>query len=143
LTAETATFSSEYVAARTCTKQIIDLCTTLRYMGVPVEGPTMVFGDNESVINTVSVPHGKLTKRHNALSFHRVCEAVAAGITVLHYIPGSQNPADLLSKHWDWNSAWPLLKPLMFAQWEGDSADCEDQGKPNTLEPQGCTADKA
>jgi hypothetical protein len=142
-TAETATFGSEYVAARTCTEQIIDLRTTLRYMGVPVEGPTMVFGDNESVINTGSVPHGKLTKRHNALSFHRVREAVAAGITVLHYIPGNQNPADLLSKHWDWNSAWPLLKPLMFSQWEGDSADGEDQGKSHTLEQTDCTTDKA
>ena len=32
-TVETATFGSEYVAARTCTEQIIDLQTTLRYLG--------------------------------------------------------------------------------------------------------------
>jgi len=51
LTVETATFGSEYVAARTCTEQVIDLRLTLRYLGAPINGPTMALGDNESVIN--------------------------------------------------------------------------------------------
>ena len=66
---QTPTFGSEYIAARTCTEQTIALRTTLRYLGVPVEGPSYMFGDNETVINTASEPHGKLHKRHNALSF--------------------------------------------------------------------------
>lgn len=122
-TAETATFGSEYIAGRTCTEQTIDLRNTLRYLGVPVTGPTMVFGDNETVINTASIPHSKLSKRHNALSYHRVRESVAAGITRLQHIPGKDNPADILSKHWDYVSVWPTLRPIMF--WEGDTADCK------------------
>ena len=55
-TVETATFGSEYVAARTATEQIIDLRITLRYLGVPVRGTSMMFGDNETVVNTASVP---------------------------------------------------------------------------------------
>jgi hypothetical protein len=35
-TVETATFGSEYVAARTSSEQIIDLRCTFRYLGVPV-----------------------------------------------------------------------------------------------------------
>ena len=35
-TVETATFGSEYVAARTATEQIIDLRNTFRYLGVLV-----------------------------------------------------------------------------------------------------------
>ena len=35
-TVETATYGAEFVAARTCTEQIIDLRTTLRYLGVPI-----------------------------------------------------------------------------------------------------------
>ncbi len=35
-TVETATYGSEFVAARTCVEQIIDLRTTLRYLGVYV-----------------------------------------------------------------------------------------------------------
>ena len=34
-TVENATYGSEFVAARTCVEQIIDLQTTLRYLGVP------------------------------------------------------------------------------------------------------------
>jgi hypothetical protein len=31
-----ATFGSEFVAAQVCVEQLIDLCTTLRYLGVPI-----------------------------------------------------------------------------------------------------------
>jgi hypothetical protein len=35
-TVETATFGSEFIAARTTIDQIVDLRTTLRYLGVPI-----------------------------------------------------------------------------------------------------------
>jgi hypothetical protein len=40
-TVETATYGSEFVAGRTAMEQIIDLRTSLRYLGVAVKGPTM------------------------------------------------------------------------------------------------------
>jgi hypothetical protein len=61
-TVETATFGSKYVAARTATEQIIDLRNTLRYLGVPIHGTSMMFGDNETVVNTASVRHARLQK---------------------------------------------------------------------------------
>jgi hypothetical protein len=70
-TSETATYGSEYVAARTATEQIIDNCLSLRYLGVPVKRSFM-FGDNESVVNSSNVPAAKVHKRHIALSWHRV-----------------------------------------------------------------------
>ena len=130
-TVETATFGSEYVAARTCTEQITDLRLTLRYLGVPVNGPSYMFGDNKTVVDTASVPHGKLQKRHNALSFHRTRFAIAAGILTFHHIPGKRNPADILSKHWDFPSVWPMLRPILFTR--GDTANIDltdDDGKP-------------
>ena len=71
-TVETATYGSKFVAARTAMEQIIDLRLQLRYLGVTVKGSTMMFGDNESVVNSLSIPHARLHKRHTALSFHRV-----------------------------------------------------------------------
>jgi len=99
LTVETATFGSEHVAARTCTEQVIDLHLTLRYLGVPINGPTMVLDDSESVINSADIPHSKMHKRWVALSYHRVRYAVAVGIINVHHIAGKKNPADILSKH--------------------------------------------
>jgi hypothetical protein len=128
---ETATFGSDYVAACTAAEQIIDLRNTLRYLGVPIRGTSMMFRDNETVINTASVPYSKLHKQHVALSYHRVREAIAAGILQFHHVRGKLNPADILSKHWDYSLVWPMLKPLMF--WQGDTKDLvlplqEDEG---------------
>jgi hypothetical protein len=46
-TIETATHGSEFVAARLCVEQIIDLCNTLRYLGVPIREKSYMFGDNK------------------------------------------------------------------------------------------------
>jgi hypothetical protein len=73
---KTATFGSEFVTARTTIDQIVDLQMTLHYLGIPIWEKSYVFGDNKTVIDASSTPHAKLHKRHSALSFHRVREAV-------------------------------------------------------------------
>ena len=123
-TVETATYGSEFVATRTCVEQIIDLHTTLRYLGVPIRTKSYMFGDNKSVVDSSTTPHAKLHKHHTALSFHRVREAVAAGIVAFYHIAGEANPADILSKHWGYSQVWPLLKAVMF--WQGDTIDMVD-----------------
>ena len=80
-----------------------------------------MFGDNESVVNSSSTPHAKLHKRHNALSFHRVREAIAAKIIGFYYIPSELNCADVLSKHWGWMQVRQLIRPLML--WRGETSD--------------------
>ena len=123
-TVETATYGSEFVAARTCVEQIINLRLTLRYLGVPIREKSYMFGDNQSVVNSSSQITAKLHKRHTMLSFHRVCEAIASGMINFIFINGAINPADILSKHWGYSLIWPQLKPLLF--WKGDTAEIED-----------------
>jgi hypothetical protein len=165
-TVETATYGSEFMAAHIATGQIIDRCTTLRYLGVPdegssitfddnksvvslrmlrmvvflpelnglelwgadignvdvpVEGSSIIFGDNKSVVTSLMIPHSGLNKRHNALSCHRVREAIAAKILKFFHIDGTKTPADfILRKHIGYSDAWPLLQPLLF--WRGQPA---------------------
>jgi len=120
-TVETATYGSEFIAARTCAEQIIDLRITLRYLGVPLAGHSMMFGDNESVVNSSSMPHSKLHKRHNALAYHKTRESIAAKILRFYFVRSQENPADILSKHWDYASVWNQLRPILF--WHADTAD--------------------
>jgi hypothetical protein len=79
-TVETATFGSEFVAARIATEQVRDLRYTLRMLGAPLDGPAWMFGDNESVVTNSTIAHSTLKKRHNALSYHRVHDACDAGV---------------------------------------------------------------
>jgi len=70
-------------------------------------------------VNSSAAVNAKLHKRHTMLSFHRVREAIAAGIQTYHFIPGNQNPADILSKAWGYTQVWPLMRPILF--WQGDT----------------------
>ena len=79
-TSETATYGSEFVAARTCVEKIIDLRTTLGYLGVKTIGSSYMFEHNESVVLSSIYFTTKLQKRHNALSLHRVRESITTGI---------------------------------------------------------------
>ena len=87
----------------------------------------MMFGDNQSVVTSSTLPHSALNKRHNALSCHRVREAIAAKVIKFFHIPGSENPADALSKHCGWPQMWPLIQPLLF--WKGAPSDAQTGGE--------------
>ena len=118
-TVETATFGSEANATRTTTEQIIDVRGTLRYMGVPLRESSYMFGDNKAIVDSGSLPHAKLHKRHTMLSYHHVREAIAIGMVKFFHIPGEINSADILSKHWGHQQIWKQLQLLLF--WKGDT----------------------
>jgi hypothetical protein len=129
-TVETATYGSEFSAARTAIQQIAALRLQLRYLGVPIHGGSRLFGDNESVITSATQPHSTLGKRHLGLSYHYCREAVASKMVAFHHIRGEVNPADVLSKHWAHHAVWSQLQAILF--WKGDTADLldkEDQAK--------------
>ena len=119
-TVETATYGSEFVAARTAVDQIIDIRTTLRYLGVPIRDKSYMFGNNKSVVTSSTIPNSTISKRHHLASYHRVREAIAAKFISFHWKDGKSNPADILSKHWEFATVWPMLKPIQF--WRGETA---------------------
>ena len=92
---DTATYGSKFMAARQAVEQIIDLQYTLRMLGVPIEGPSWLFGDNKAVVTSSTIPHSLMNKCWNAISYHKVCEAVAGGFIRFEHISTDQNPADL------------------------------------------------
>ena len=112
-TVETATYGSEFISARIATDKIIETRYMLRMLGVPMEGPSYMFGDNLAVVNSASIPDDTLKKRHNALCYHRVREAIAADIVKFIHIEGKDNPADVLTKFLPSTKWWPLMKPLL------------------------------
>jgi hypothetical protein len=82
-----------------------------------VDGKAYMFGDNQSVITSSTIPHSSLNKQHNALSYHRVRKEVASNILWFFHIWGKDNPSDVLTKFLGFNVFWPLIKPFLF--WRG------------------------
>ena len=85
-TLETATYVSEFVAAKTATEQIMDIRQTLRYLEAPIGSKSFLFGDSRSVVTSATLPHSALTKHHNILAFHRVREGIAPKLMAFYWI---------------------------------------------------------
>ena len=49
----------------------------------------------------MTLPSSSLKKKHNAIAYHRVREAVAAKIVQVAHLDGKENVADLLTKPLD------------------------------------------
>ena len=69
-TVETSTFGSELVPSRIATELILEIRFMLRSLGVDLDGPMSMLGDNMSVVLNTSVPSSVLKKKHNAISYH-------------------------------------------------------------------------
>ena len=65
-------------------------------------------------------PINAYSNRHHLVSYHQVREAIAPKYLSFHWKDGKSNPADILSKHWEFATVWPMLKPILF--WRGETA---------------------
>ena len=95
---ESSTFGSEFVAMRIAKDMAIALRYKLRMFGIPIDGPADVFCDNQGVVKNTSLPESVLSKKHNAINYHAVREAVAGGIMRVAKEDRETNLADLLTK---------------------------------------------
>jgi Reverse transcriptase (RNA-dependent DNA polymerase) len=97
-TVESSTFGSELIAMKQAVDHIEALRYKLRMMGIPVPMPADVYCDNQSVIYNTSVPASMLSKKHNAIAYHRVREAVAMRMIVIAKVESKWNLADGFTK---------------------------------------------
>ena len=97
-TVETSTYGAELVAGRLATEMAIEFLYIFRMMGVPVDGPVTLLGDNKGMIQNTSMMSSQLKKKHNAIAYHRVRECVAAGIITMGHVRSEKNYADICTK---------------------------------------------
>ena len=70
----------------------------LRMMGVPLLGPSFIYGDNMLVIHNTQRPESVLKKKSNSICYHAVRESVAMGETLTAHVRTAENPADIATK---------------------------------------------
>ena len=74
---------------RSAVEEAISVRYMLRSLGIPVEEPTNLLGDNLGVIQSASLEDAELKKKH---------EAVAAGIVKPIWCDTTENWADICTK---------------------------------------------
>ena len=97
-TIEGSVFGAEFVAMKTSVEALRGIRYKLRMMGVPLTGPTYVYGDNMSAIYNTSRTESTLKKKSNSIWYHAVCEAVASGKCLTTHCKTGDNSSDMMTK---------------------------------------------
>jgi hypothetical protein len=97
-TVETSTYGSEMIATRIAIDMIIEARYKLRMLGVPIVSSSLLLGDNMSVVLNTTIPSSPLKKKHLACAYHRIREAIAAGIVDYAHVDSKENMADIFTK---------------------------------------------
>ena len=97
-TVESSVFGAEFCAMKIGMETCRGMRYKLRMMGVPLSGPTYIYGDNMSVIHNTQRPESTLKKKSNSIAYHACRESVAMGESLTGHIPTLLNPADLCTK---------------------------------------------
>lgn len=95
---QTSTYGAEFSAMRLATEEAHTIRYMLRSLGIKVNNPCRLYGDNLGVIQNATMPEGTLKKKHVALSYHFVREAVAVNVISAFKVPGKDNFADVMTK---------------------------------------------
>ena len=120
-TVESAVFGSEFIALKQGVEALQGIRCKLQMMGIPVDGPTYIYGDNMSIINNTSNAESVLKKKSNSICYHFVREAVAMKECLTTWIPSLKNWADLITKVLSGNTRRELVKGVLY-----DIYDYED-----------------
>jgi hypothetical protein len=83
---ETSIFGAEFVAMKHGIKTLRGLKYKIRMMGIPLSGPTYIYGDNKSQVTNSSRTESTLKIKCNSICYHAICESVAMGETLLTHI---------------------------------------------------------
>jgi hypothetical protein len=97
-TIETSVFGAEFVAMKYGMEKLCALRYKLRMMGVRIDAPSYIYGDNQAVVKNTQRPESQLGKKNNSICYHFARESVAMGESIVTHIRTEDNYADLMTK---------------------------------------------
>jgi hypothetical protein len=89
---------AEYKSVANTAAELLWLCSLLQQLGVPQRNPPKLWCDNigATYLSVNPVFHARTT--HVAIDFHFVRELVASKFLEIHFVPSSDQIADVLTK---------------------------------------------
>ena len=95
---ESFSFGSEFIAMKQYCEYIHGLWYKLRMMGILVQGPTYIYGDNKSVLANTMILDSTLKKKSQSNMYHFVHEGATKNKWRTMYVNMNDNESDLLTK---------------------------------------------
>ena len=113
-TVESSVFGAKLVAMKYGIEWLWGLWYKLWMMGVPVNGPSLPYGDSMSVIKNSQTPESQLKKKNNAICYHAMRESMAMGELLCAHVCSEDNYADILTKVLTGQKQWDLVQPILY-----------------------------
>ena len=113
-TIETSVFGAEFVAMKHGIEKLRGLRYKLRMMGIPLTGPSYIFGDNKSQVTNSTRPESTLKKKCNSICYHAVRESVAMGESAITHFKTGFNFSDLMTKVTHGNKRRRLVGGILY-----------------------------
>ena len=113
ISVETSTFGSEMMAIKQAADYIRGFRYKLRMFGIPVEEPSYMYCDNQSVLAGSTRPESTLKKKAQSIAFHFIREGCAADECSTTYINTSENISDLMTNPLSGEKRWRLVRMLL------------------------------
>ena len=110
---ETITFGSEMMEMNQAADYIWGFRYKLRMFGIPVEEPSYMYGDNNSVLAGSTRPESTIKKKAQSIAFHFIREGCAADEWRTTYINTLENISDLMTKPLSGEKRWQLIRMLL------------------------------
>ena len=86
------------MALSDCSRQCVWVHQLLKELGYYVK-PIQISGDNQGSIFIAQNPVTEKRSKHVDIRYHYIREVIERGLVEVNYIPGEDNPADLLTKN--------------------------------------------
>ena len=86
------------MALSDCSRQCVWVHQLFGELGYKVK-PIQISGDNQGSIFIASNPVVDKRSKHVEIRFHYIRDVIARGLVEVTFIPGEENPADLLTKN--------------------------------------------
>jgi hypothetical protein len=94
----TSVTEAEYISLSDCCKQAVWARQLLEGLGYTMEA-IPIAGDNQGSLFTANNPVANNRTKHIDIRYHYIRECIVDGDVEVLYLPGSDNPADLLTKN--------------------------------------------
>jgi hypothetical protein len=116
----TSSCEAEYVASCHTTKEAIWLRQLLASFGYKQQ-PTCIYSDNNGSISLTRDPSFHARSKHIDIQYHYTRERVEDGDVTFRHLPGTEMPADILTKGLPRHKHWkfvPMLGLRGSSQWD-------------------------
>ena len=113
-TVKSSAFGAKFVALKNGVVTLRELWYKLCMMGIPISGPSLVYGNNMLVIHNTQWPESLLKKKCNFICYHGIHESIAMCKTLTTHVPTTENYADLLTKVLYGQNQWHLAECTLY-----------------------------